>query len=228
MALINCPECGKEVSDKARICINCGYPIEELVNKETDGVVIGDITTINGVEINLRAIFDENQPAKTDAIKEVSDKAEIDILDAKKIVDEYWKNHQKEIDEKNKYWCTNCYRQNEIGRDYCAFCNHRLTPYYKTEQLEINKEKEQEEIKEFNGVYRYTFLGGKQEVYCPRCGSCECSHFTKVIPEKTKTRYTANLNPLKPFTFVNKKEKVVRKEKEEKMFICNKCGKEFY
>ncbi len=30
MALIKCPECGKEVSDKAQSCINCGYPIAEI------------------------------------------------------------------------------------------------------------------------------------------------------------------------------------------------------
>lgn len=30
MALIRCPECGKEISDKAKACIYCGYPIEEL------------------------------------------------------------------------------------------------------------------------------------------------------------------------------------------------------
>lgn len=28
MALINCPECGKEISDKSKACIHCGYPIE--------------------------------------------------------------------------------------------------------------------------------------------------------------------------------------------------------
>lgn len=27
MALINCPECGKEISDKAAMCIHCGCPI---------------------------------------------------------------------------------------------------------------------------------------------------------------------------------------------------------
>ena len=27
MALIKCPECGKEISDKAAICPNCGCPI---------------------------------------------------------------------------------------------------------------------------------------------------------------------------------------------------------
>lgn len=29
MALIICPECGKEISDKAILCPNCGYPIAE-------------------------------------------------------------------------------------------------------------------------------------------------------------------------------------------------------
>ncbi len=27
--LIKCPECGKEISDKAKQCIHCGYPLEE-------------------------------------------------------------------------------------------------------------------------------------------------------------------------------------------------------
>ena len=29
MALITCPECGKEVSDMAKMCPNCGYPIND-------------------------------------------------------------------------------------------------------------------------------------------------------------------------------------------------------
>lgn len=27
MALINCPECGKEISNKAAFCPHCGYPL---------------------------------------------------------------------------------------------------------------------------------------------------------------------------------------------------------
>ncbi len=34
MALINCPECGKEISDKSFNCINCGFPLSEIVNAE--------------------------------------------------------------------------------------------------------------------------------------------------------------------------------------------------
>lgn len=36
MALIKCPECGKEISDKASSCPNCGCPIAEM---STSGIV---------------------------------------------------------------------------------------------------------------------------------------------------------------------------------------------
>lgn len=34
MALIKCPECGKEVSDKADVCPSCGYPIKKVEEKK--------------------------------------------------------------------------------------------------------------------------------------------------------------------------------------------------
>ena len=33
MALIKCPECGNNISDKAKACIHCGYPMEALTQK---------------------------------------------------------------------------------------------------------------------------------------------------------------------------------------------------
>lgn len=33
MALINCPECQKQVSEHSINCPNCGYPINQLENK---------------------------------------------------------------------------------------------------------------------------------------------------------------------------------------------------
>lgn len=33
MALIKCPECGKEVSDRANACIHCGYPMEPAIQE---------------------------------------------------------------------------------------------------------------------------------------------------------------------------------------------------
>ena len=34
MALIKCPECGKDVSDKATACIHCGYPLTDIGNRK--------------------------------------------------------------------------------------------------------------------------------------------------------------------------------------------------
>lgn len=33
MALIKCPECGREISDKSHHCIYCGYPLEEMTKE---------------------------------------------------------------------------------------------------------------------------------------------------------------------------------------------------
>ena len=43
MALIKCPECGKEISDKSINCIHCGYPLDlqssQPVNTEINTIV---------------------------------------------------------------------------------------------------------------------------------------------------------------------------------------------
>lgn len=40
MALIKCPECGKEISDKSPACIHCGFPLETAEPKESaNGIV---------------------------------------------------------------------------------------------------------------------------------------------------------------------------------------------
>lgn len=97
MSLMKCPECGKEISDKSDICIGCGFPIKEYLNKT------------------------EEEKARKE-------------------------KQEKELEQ--KYFCKSCYKQNEIGVDYCEFCGNRLTPYNKnicdenkkTEIYQKNKE----------------------------------------------------------------------------------------
>lgn len=63
MALINCPECGKEISDKAKTCPDCGYPI--AINKKYQLYIIGyhdmDISTYAGLTetFNLKLEYNE-------------------------------------------------------------------------------------------------------------------------------------------------------------------------
>ena len=52
MALIKCPECGKEISDKAKKCPNCGYS-----NKKSGNVYKVGIITIVVIVIIAMAVF---------------------------------------------------------------------------------------------------------------------------------------------------------------------------
>ncbi len=49
MAMINCPECGKEISDKAKVCPSCGAPaksVQEKSKKRKDIVVFAVIIVV--------------------------------------------------------------------------------------------------------------------------------------------------------------------------------------
>lgn len=50
MALIKCPECGREVSDRAGNCPQCGFPISSL---KTDGTVMIKITNGLAGSVNI-------------------------------------------------------------------------------------------------------------------------------------------------------------------------------
>lgn len=57
MALIICPECGKEVSDKASICPNCGYPIFQDDTNINDEFALVDIDDNNKLTIECPQEF---------------------------------------------------------------------------------------------------------------------------------------------------------------------------
>ena len=48
MALIQCPKCGKEVSDQSIQCIHCGYPLKK-----------NSLCIVNGKEIDLSFLFND-------------------------------------------------------------------------------------------------------------------------------------------------------------------------
>ena len=51
MALIKCPECGREISDKSERCIHCGYPLSNI-EKPNDNLITSNFVKINGKEIS--------------------------------------------------------------------------------------------------------------------------------------------------------------------------------
>lgn len=62
MALIKCVECGKEISDRASICPNCGCPISEMT---TSGVV--RIKMPNNIVEGLVGLFSSRSAIVTDS-----------------------------------------------------------------------------------------------------------------------------------------------------------------
>lgn len=195
MALIKCPECGREISDKANVCIGCGFPIKEHLEEAAKEKVKEENEKIElerEDKILLDKIYVLENGQRIKIINALRQEKEYDLKIAKKIVDIYW--------------------------------NER----FPTKELYYTKQKPIQEKEKFSGIYEYSLFGKKKEVYCPRCGSINCSHYQeqKIIPGKIKTSYTANLNPLKPFILVNKKEKIIREEKlvTDSKIICNDCG----
>ena len=52
MALIKCPECGKEISDKALSCPNCAFPMTEILKSVDKPTVENDVDVAVGEENN--------------------------------------------------------------------------------------------------------------------------------------------------------------------------------
>ena len=66
MALIKCSECGKEVSDKASACPNCGAPVEIENNMQENNLKVGievakDPNTITHYNCNIYDITNGNK-----------------------------------------------------------------------------------------------------------------------------------------------------------------------
>ena len=53
MAIINCPECGKEISDKSETCIHCGYPLKESMSEEVPKEKTSGRASVKSVLENL-------------------------------------------------------------------------------------------------------------------------------------------------------------------------------
>ena len=52
MALIICPECGKEVSSLAKTCIHCGYPLEKYEERDIC-IIKGDSFDLSEIKTRL-------------------------------------------------------------------------------------------------------------------------------------------------------------------------------
>lgn len=280
MGLIKCPDCGKEVSDKANVCINCGFPIDEYIKEQAEQ------RRKLAKQLEQKAKKDQQgeiDKRRYDSLKDKRNvfcetkKGIISIQDgrlkvqlsSRQTIEDYIWYFSLEYFSKQVFNCyglkiNNAFKGFTTGvydvypksqqdaenlmlfkeiMENNGFFNDRSrfdAIYRKTSDEKYIQEKQKKKSEslmgndsdDFKGIYRYdAWSGRKTEIYCPYCHSDNCSWYVteKTIPGKTKTTYKANLNPLKPFTLYNKKEKVIREERQvtKKRIICNSCGRIF-
>lgn len=87
MALVICPECGKQVSDMAASCPGCGYPLELLRRPGSNSPAMVP-TGQTELERLTEEIYSKNPQNKAKAVKELHLAAGVSFADAKKIMDE--------------------------------------------------------------------------------------------------------------------------------------------
>ncbi len=83
MALIKCEECGKEISDKAVSCPNCGCPISGKVNNNNN-----NLYTYCGVQYDISSVlYQISLGNKVNAIKQFRLITNADLKESKDVID---------------------------------------------------------------------------------------------------------------------------------------------
>lgn len=79
MALIKCPECSNEVSDKARACPKCGYPFKTVTKTTVIGIVgwmilfvllLWEIALLINLTTGIARMFPSSSPSLTTRIEQ--------------------------------------------------------------------------------------------------------------------------------------------------------------
>ena len=101
MALIKCPECGKEISDKSDKCIHCGFPLRSTPIIQEN---------INGKYYDVTFLSDTNIPfiKKINMVRELTG---CDLFFAKEIAHKYHiEQESSKVEEDN-------------NTPHCPYCN---------------------------------------------------------------------------------------------------------
>lgn len=92
MALISCPECSREISDRAISCPHCGFPLAELGESESNIEVEVNVSKPSTDDL-IADIISRQRNNKVEVIKDVKATLGVSLIEAKKMVDEYFKNN---------------------------------------------------------------------------------------------------------------------------------------
>ncbi len=246
MALVKCPECGKEISNKAMQCPYCGCPKSEwesmndiAVNTCEPEIIDYPEETIVECRLNMVIHFCGKNISIVDNERNVYSGGinKLRILSIEKPTScSYGEIRVSFPKEKPGIF----FSGDSISMRFANSFGFDISKRYLAEKIE-EYDKHQEYIKEYNRNVAERKRKKKEEAkrlkntpHCPKCSSTNLQYLGEDNvggrEAKTKTVTSLNLNPLKPFTLFNQKEKVVKKAREGidlDRWRCQDCGKVF-
>lgn len=238
MPLIKCPECGREISDKAESCPGCGCPSSEWKKSSSNEVMI-EVDNPEKAErnyvfgkygiriekVNGWFIAFENDSIKCECSDSVPYISNI-ISERGEDTYSFWTPGMNPV--------IRFIPENEEEKKIFQQLFFQEIQNY----LSGNKEKIQIKYPE-QKIEAKPIIKKEPEIspYALRCPSCKSINLQVVSQEirgareaKTKTTTSLNLNPLNPFTLLNHKEKVVKKARPGSIYVkwrCVDCGHMF-
>ena len=128
--------------------------------------------------------------------------------------------------------CTNCNGELRIGTEQVGVDNNRLPLFHRFGYCDKCRMKYDIDVIMQRQAQNAIINTKNTKRACPKCKGFNYHAFVEeqvVIPKKVRSKTTLNLNPLKPFTVFNHKEKIVRQQvtKQVGKFVCDDCGKIF-
>lgn len=178
MALIKCPECGGQVSDKAQACIHCGYPLQEIVSKSSKN--IWNNTDVTELEKFFVGLSKQNKKSFIYVCEYFEDSSKPEADPTKRNLD--YPGQQEKYKESNKF-VKDFSKKNNMNRhdagkfilEYLRSKNYASTPQpsQPTSQLRCPRCGSTSITTEKRGYdIMWGFLGSERIVYnvCQKCG----------------------------------------------------------
>jgi len=199
MALIKCPECTKEVSDKAVSCINCGYPLHSLKKLEEQTPDIEEPKTKQPIKVEKTKDI-EDLLKKGDVLIDLKEyqKAESAFNNAIEIAPQDWrcwfglvKVHTKSFsDLKDKRHLTFLEKAKKVAN---VLDNKEIDKFYKNYTDKIIAEKEKTDLERNNAKIKRNKTSKKIAIWL----SVACLVIAAII---TPIIYSLNPKPPKIYT----------------------------
>lgn len=151
MALITCPECGKQISDRATSCPGCGYPLaDEALEIEQENT---NIVEIKGVDVDIYQLFELYSGNRVKIARAIHDMTGVSIKESTEIASQYIKDRGL----RPMNWLDEFY--DTLGLDTAA--------------KQVEKEREEKQ--------RLKQLKKEKVPFCPKCHSTSITFSTKKL-----------------------------------------------